>query len=65
MQSQDAAIIVRVACQMLAKHHSEAIRCAELRATELRAAEPRAAARWHLVANTIGMLYEDICNPSV
>ena len=59
---QDANIIVRIAHHMLAKHRGDALCCAELRANNLRE-EPRAAARWHRVADAIGILIADKVKP--
>lgn len=55
---EDAGIIVRVACHMLARHGDDAVTCARARAEELQS-EPRAAARWQMVENTIGVLFDD------
>ena len=51
----DAELIVEVANQMIAKHGTDAVHCAEMQAEDLES-EPRAAARWHLVADAIVLL---------
>ena len=54
----DAELIVRVARQMIAKHGTDALHCAEMHAEDLKS-EPRAAARWLLVADAITLLSRD------
>ena len=53
--SVHADIVIKVACHMIEKYSGQAARRAEERACYLKR-EPSAAARWRLVAYTIGML---------